>query len=68
MIGTLLRFFFLRVIGGRGAMVLAVLAFIFGRRRRDTTARGYRRIPRAGTRTSTGTRTATGPEDRTTAR
>ena len=34
MIGTFLRFLFLRVIGARGAVILAVLGFLLGRRRR----------------------------------
>ena len=39
MIGTFFRFLLLRVIGARGAAVLGALAFVLGRRRRQT--RGY---------------------------
>jgi HAMP domain-containing protein len=40
-IGTFLRFFLLRVIGARGAAILAAIAFILGRRRqRDLPPRG----------------------------
>jgi hypothetical protein len=35
MIGTLIRFMLLRVIGARGAALIGVAAWLFGRRRRD---------------------------------
>lgn len=62
MIGTLLRFVFLRLIGARGAAILGIVAFLFGRRRRQrTNVPQYRRPADARV-------TVVGPEDRTTSR
>ncbi|MBA3778272.1 MAG: hypothetical protein H0X16_03015 [Chloroflexi bacterium] len=35
MIGTMLRFFVLRVLGGRAALVIAAIGFLMGRRQRN---------------------------------